>query len=78
MFKRTLQVRIIDLDFIKFNFESGKDINIFDLVEIVSLDYARKSLLECNEIALKTRLSDMNLDEINAEINAVRNAKNYS
>lgn len=75
---RTLQVKVSDSDFIKFNFESGKDINFSDLVEIVSLDYARNSLLACNEIARKTGLSDMNLDEINAEISAVRNAKNYS
>jgi len=75
---RTLQVRVSESDFIKFNFESGKEINFSDLVEVLSLDYAKKSLLACNEIASRTELSEMNLGEINAEISAVRNAKNYS
>ncbi len=75
---RTLQVRVSDSDFIKFNFEPEKDIDFSDLVEIVSLDYARKSLLVCNEIARNTGLAKLNLDDINSEISAVRNAKNYS
>jgi len=48
------------------------------LVEKISLEYARQSLLEYNEIAEKTGLSKMTLDEINAEIKAVSDAKNHS
>jgi hypothetical protein len=34
--------------------------------------------LECNEIAEQVGLSKMTMDEINAEIQAVRDAKNHS
>jgi hypothetical protein len=44
-------------------------------VDIISKNYARKALLECNEIAEKEGLSNMTLEEINAEIKAVRDAK---
>jgi hypothetical protein len=48
------------------------------LVELINLEYARKALLECNEIAEKVGLSKMTMDEINAEIKAVRDAKAHS
>jgi hypothetical protein len=41
--------------------------------DLISREYARQALLECNEIAEQEGFSKMTLDEINAEIN---NAKN--
>jgi len=38
------------------------------LLDLISREYARKALLECNEIAEQEGLSKMTLDEINAEI----------
>jgi hypothetical protein len=74
---QTIQVKISDTDFQRYKLE-GQDIKFTDLVEKISLEYARQSLLECNKIAKETELSKMTLDEINAEIKAVRDAKNHS
>lgn len=74
---QTIQVKISNTDFQKYNFEN-KEIKFTDLVDLISREYARQALLECNEIAEQAGLSKMTLDEINAEINEVRNAKTHS
>jgi hypothetical protein len=74
---QTIQVKISNTDFQKYNFED-KEIKFTDLVDLISREYARKALLECNEIAEKEGLSTMTMDEINDEINEVRNAKTHS
>ncbi len=71
---QTIQIKISNTDFQKYNFGS-KEILFTDLVELISREYARKALLECNKIAKQEGLSEMTMDEINAEINAVRDAK---
>ena len=75
---KTVQLRVNDTDFQKYNLEIDREIDFSDLVQKISLEYARKALLECNVIAQEVGLSDMTLEEINAEIKAVRNAKNNS
>lgn len=74
---QTLQIKISDTDFQKYNF-GGQEIKFTDLVDLISREYARKALLECNQIAEQEGLSQMTIDEINAEIKAVRKAKNHS
>ena len=74
---RTVQIKISETDFRKYNLGSG-EIKFTDLVEMISREYARKALLECNEIAKQVGLSQMTMDEINAEIKAVRDAKTHS
>jgi hypothetical protein len=71
---QTLQIEISDTDFQKYNFGS-REIKFADLVNLLSKEFARKALLECNEIAEREGLSQMSMDEINAEIKAVRDAK---
>ena len=73
---RTVQIKISETDFRKYNLGSG-EIKFTDLVEMISREYARKALLECNEIAKQVGLSQMTMDEINAEIKAVRDAKTH-
>ncbi len=74
---QTIQIKISNTDFKKYNFGTG-EIKFTDLVDLINKEYARNALQECNKIANKEGLSDMSIDEINAEINAVRNAKdNY-
>lgn len=73
---RTLQIKVSETDFQKYNL-GNSEIKFTDLVEIIKREYARKALLECHEIAGKAGLSNMTMDEINAEINAVRNAKTH-
>ena len=56
----------------------SEEIKFTDLVELIRREYARKSLLDCNEIAKQVSLSKMTMEEINAEIRAVRDAKTDS
>lgn len=74
---QTLQIKISNTDIQKYNLEN-KEIKFTDLVDLINKEYARKALLECNEIAKQVGLSKMTMDEINAEIKAVRNAKTHS
>ncbi|AQG79234.1 hypothetical protein [Spirosoma montaniterrae] len=74
---RTVQIKVSETDFVKYNLGSG-EIKFTDLVEAISREYARKALLEFNEIAEQVGLSNMTIDEINAEINAVRSVKTHS
>jgi CRISPR/Cas system CMR-associated protein Cmr3 (group 5 of RAMP superfamily) len=74
---QTIQIKISNTDFQKYNLEST-EIKFTDLVDLISREYARKALLECNKIVKQEGLSEMTMDEINAEINAVRDAKNHS
>ncbi|WP_027003057.1 hypothetical protein [Hugenholtzia roseola] len=74
---RAIQIKISETDFQKYNF-GNEEIKFTDLVEMISREYARKALLECNEIAKQVGLSKMTMDEINAEIKAVRDAKTHS
>ena len=74
----TLSVSIEESDFLKLGLKENK-ISFSDLREKISIEYARTALAKCQEIAEETGLSDMTMDEINAEIRAVRdNAKNCS
>lgn len=75
---RTLQLRVTETDFRKYNLELDQEIEFSELVQKISLEYARKVLLECNEIAQEVGLSEMTLEDINAEIKAVRDAKGNS
>ncbi len=74
---QTLQIKISNTDFQKYNF-NRKELKFTDLVDLISREYARKALLECNKIAEQEGLSRMTMNEINAEINEVRNAKSHS
>lgn len=74
---RTLQIKVSESDFKRYNL-GNSEIKFTDLVDSINREYARKALLEGNEIAEKEGLSEMTMDEINAEIKAVRNAKNNS
>ena len=74
---RTIQIKVSETDFQKYNL-SKNEIEFENIVEKIKADYARKAFIECNEIAKQIGLDKMTLDEINAEINAVRNAKTHS
>lgn len=74
---RTVQIKVSETDFQRYNLGSG-EMKFTDLVELISREYTRKALLECNEIAKQVGLSKMTMDEINTEIKAVRDAKSNS
>ncbi|NEN22437.1 hypothetical protein G3O08_02840 [Cryomorpha ignava] len=74
---QTLQIKISKSDFERYKLKST-EIKFTDLVELISNEYARETLLDCNEIAEQEGLSKMTSEEINAEIKAVRDAKDHS
>lgn len=74
---RTVKVKVSETDFQKYNLED-EEINFSELVEAIRGEYAKKALLECNEIAAQVGLSTMSMEEIDAEVKAVRDAKTHS
>jgi hypothetical protein len=72
---KNLIVPIEESDYKKFGFENST-VSFDELKEKISIEYAREALIRCNEIAKETGLSELTPEEIDAEINAVRNAKN--
>jgi hypothetical protein len=72
---KNLKVNIDETDFEKYGFKS-EDISFRDLKEKISIENAKEALIKCNEIARESNLSVMTMEEINAEIEAVRNAQN--
>ncbi len=72
---KLLNVPIDEFEYAKLGLTSDT-ISFRDLKEKLSIDYAKDALLQCNEIAEKSGLSQLTLEDINVEINAVRNAKN--
>ena len=67
---KNISVAIDDLEFLKLGLSSK--ISFAELKEKISLLYAKEALLKCQRLARKAGLSKMTLDEINAEIKAVR------
>jgi hypothetical protein len=49
---RIIQLKISNTDFQKYNMQGG-EIKFTDLVDLISREFARKALLECNEISNK-------------------------
>jgi len=71
---KLLNVPIDEFEYAKLGLTSDT-ISFRDLKEKLNIDYAKEALIQCNDIAERTGLSQLSLDDINAEINAVRNAK---
>jgi hypothetical protein len=73
---RTLTVSINEAEYLKLGLKDDK-ISFSELKEKISIEYARAALGKCHKIAGETGLANMTMDEIDAEIQAVRkNAKN--
>ncbi|MCP5051623.1 MAG: hypothetical protein GY940_30935 [bacterium] len=69
---RTLTVSIEESEFSRLGFKD-ENISFSELEEKLSIEYAKRALAKCRQIAKKTGLSEMTMEEINAEIQAVRN-----
>jgi len=73
---KTIAVSISENEFEQFGFKSDS-IAFKELLEKISIQLARQAITHCHQIAKETGLSEMTLEEINAEIKEVRkNAKN--
>jgi hypothetical protein len=74
---RTMNISISDIEYDKFGFKNS-DLNFSEFVDIVSKELIRQNLDDCISLAEKYGISSMTMDEITAEVHAVReNAKNY-
>ena len=71
---KLLNVPIDEFEYAKLGLTSDT-ISFRDLKEKLNSDYAKEALIQCNDIAERTGLSQLSLEDINAEINAIRNAK---
>lgn len=71
---KTLSVNITDTDWDKYNFQSER-INFEALVEKIKNDFALQALRNGQLIAEQVGLSQLSMADIDAEIKAVRDAK---
>lgn len=74
---KILNVNITETDWKKYNFQNEL-INFETLVEKLKTEFALQALRSCQLIAEKVGLSQLSMEDIDAEINEVRNAKNRS
>ncbi|MFV0346456.1 MAG: hypothetical protein ACK5IQ_09470 [Bacteroidales bacterium] len=59
---QTIRIKISDTDIQRYNLRD-REIEFTDLVDLISREYARKALLECNEIAEREGFSQMSLEK---------------
>jgi len=71
---RTLNISLTEQDYKKYGIDS-ENISFDQLVEKVKNIIAIEALEKCQLAAKESGLDKMTLDEINTEIQAVRNAK---
>ena len=74
---RTLNIEISDLEFEKFGLKSDQ-LSFTDFVDMISRELSRQNLKKTIELAERHGLSTMSMDEISAEVNAVRNNAAHS
>jgi hypothetical protein len=71
---RTLSVVIPDVEFAKLGFTS-EQISYDELLKRIKQEIVREALEKTRSLADAAGISDMSMEEINAEIQAVRDAK---
>ncbi|MGZ3874789.1 MAG: hypothetical protein ACXVJD_17855 [Mucilaginibacter sp.] len=75
---RTLNISISDIEYNKFGLQNDQ-LSFSDFVDLISNELSRQNLVKSVELAEKYGLSQLTMDEINKEVQAVRhNAKNNS
>jgi len=69
---RTINVNISDLEYQKFGIKAD-NLSFSDFVDIVSRELSRQNLARTVELAERYGLSNMTMDGISEEVEAVRN-----
>ncbi|MBH2004643.1 MAG: hypothetical protein I8H66_08130 [Sphingobacteriia bacterium] len=69
---RTLNIDISDLEYEKFGLNADK-FSFSEFLDMVSREISRQTLKKSVELAERYGLSNMTMDEISAEVKAVRN-----
>lgn len=72
---KTISVSISDLEYNQFGINNDR-LSFSEFVDIVNKEITKQTLNRCIQLAEKYKLSRMSMDEINDEVNAIRNAKN--
>jgi dimeric dUTPase (all-alpha-NTP-PPase superfamily) len=74
---RTMNIAISDTEYDRFGFKNF-ELDFSEFINIISKELMRQNFDDCISLAEKYGLSSMTMEEITAEVNAVRqNAKNY-
>jgi len=74
---RTLNIAISDLEYEKFGLKSDQ-LSFTDFVDMISRELSRQNLKKAVELSERYGLSNMSMDEISAEVKAVRNNAAHS
>ena len=74
---RTLNIEISDLEYEKFGITSDQ-LSFTDFVDIISREIIRQNLKKSVELSERYGLSNMSMEEISAEVKAVRNSASHS
>ena len=74
---RTLNIEISDLEYEKFGIQNDQ-LSFTDFIDMISREISRQNLKKTIELAANYGLSDMTMDEISAEVKAVRNHATHS
>ncbi|GJH40562.1 hypothetical protein RCZ04_11120 [Capnocytophaga sp. HP1101] len=69
---RTLQISISDLEYQKFGIR-GEQLHFSELLDIISKEITKLNLQQAVELSEKYGLSEMSMEEISAEVKAVKN-----
>jgi hypothetical protein len=72
---KTLNISISDVEWQKFGITTDS-LTFSEFLELISRELMRQNLNQAVELAEKYGLSSMTMEDINEEVNAVRNAKN--
>lgn len=73
---RTINISISDSEFDKFGLKPN--LTFSDFLDIVSRELSKRRMAESLRLSEKFKLSELTMDEITMEVNAVRkNAKNH-
>lgn len=74
---RTLSIEISDLEYEKFGITEAK-LSFSDFIDIISREISRQNLRKTVELSERYGLSNLTMDEISAEVKAVRDNANRS
>jgi len=72
---KTLNITISESEFSKFGFKDSK-LSFNELLKMLTSEILKQNLRKSVQLAEKYNLSQMTMEEISREVNAVRNAKN--
>lgn len=69
---RTLNIAISDIEYNKFGM-STDHFSFTDFVDLISREISRQTLKKCVQLSEQYGIATMTMDEISAEVKAVRN-----